>query len=246
MSNSTDPTDTAFDWSPLGEQRWRELGEAAGCSELQLRFGVTRFQGASQTAAARLAGYDGDSVGMRRAGYAACRSTGVQNLLELAAINTPASAAIDGREIDAKIAKLIRSSDSNVSLKAMELHAKREAIRKEAEAAAAEETDLNPEQELALILDLGGIASAPFIFKRYLSFVVATPLFKLIAPVARNRFPELWQQWRDRIAQHPSCYGGDYLKEWDEAGNESEPTDEDLRAVLRSSGLLKGEKEHAA
>src|SRR6516164_6565466 len=133
MSN-TSTTDTAFDWSPLGEQRWRELGEAAGCSELQLRFGVARFQGASQTAAARLAGYEGAGDALRRAGYAAYRSTGVQSLLELAAINAPGDAKISDKEIDAKIAKLIRSADSNVALKAMEMHARREAAQKEAEA----------------------------------------------------------------------------------------------------------------
>jgi hypothetical protein len=109
--SSTPTTDTAFDWSPLGEQRARELGEAAGCSELQLRYGVARLQGASQTAAARIAGYEGSGDALRRAGYAACRSTGVQNFLELAAIHMPESAAISAREIDAKVAKLIRSQD---------------------------------------------------------------------------------------------------------------------------------------
>src|SRR5262249_11745110 len=117
MSNTptTSTTDTGFDWSPLGEQRARELGEAAGCTELQLKFAVARFQGASQTAAARLSGYQGTGDSLRRAGYAAYRSTAVQSFLELAAVAMPDSVAISAREIDAKIAKLIRSADSNVA-----------------------------------------------------------------------------------------------------------------------------------
>jgi hypothetical protein len=129
-------TDSAFCWDPLGQERWRELGQAAGCSELQLRFAVAKFSGASQTAAARIAGYHGDDEALRRAGYAAARSTGVANLLELAAINAPATAAITDTEINAKLAKLIRSQDSNVSIKAMELHAKRQAALKDQKAAA--------------------------------------------------------------------------------------------------------------
>ena len=110
-------TDTDL-WHPLGEQRWRELSEGTGASELQLKFAAARFGGASATAAARMAGYSGTADSLRRAGYAAVRSTAVQNLLELAAINAPGDAKIGDREIDAKIAKLVRSADSNVSLKA--------------------------------------------------------------------------------------------------------------------------------
>jgi hypothetical protein len=71
------PTDT-FDWGPFGEPRWRELGAAAGCSEKQLRYAVAKFQGASQTAAARLAGYESggdDDSGMRRAGFGTIGTT---------------------------------------------------------------------------------------------------------------------------------------------------------------------------
>jgi hypothetical protein len=107
-------------WAPFGQERWRELADGTGASELQLKFAAARFSGASASAAARIAGYAGDAAALRRAGYAALRSTAVQNLLELAAINAPADAKISDKEIEAKIAKLIRSADSNVSLKAME------------------------------------------------------------------------------------------------------------------------------
>jgi len=64
----------------------------------------------------------------------------VQNLLELAATNAPAEAKISAKEIDAKIAKLIRSPDSAVSLKAMEMHQKRET----AQASVVVEEELSP------------------------------------------------------------------------------------------------------
>src|SRR5215472_1694165 len=125
-------TEIADIWTPLGEQRWRELAEGTGASELQIRFSAARFGGASATAAARLAGYAGDSVSLRRAGYSAVRSSAVQNLLELASVAAPGEAKISDREIDAKLARLIRSGDPNVILKAAALHAKRETARKEA------------------------------------------------------------------------------------------------------------------
>jgi hypothetical protein len=131
MANRAGDTDTdEFSWAPLGEPRWRELAQSAGASELQLRFAVAKFSGASATAAARIAGYSGNPDALRRAGYAAARSTAVANLLELAAINSPVDAKITDKELDAKIAKMVRSPDSNVSIKAIELHAKREAQRK--------------------------------------------------------------------------------------------------------------------
>ena len=74
--NMTDTT--AFDFGVLGETVWRELQEATGASDLQLRFAVLRFGGATATKAAKLAGYSGDSEAIRRAGYSALRSTAVQ------------------------------------------------------------------------------------------------------------------------------------------------------------------------
>jgi hypothetical protein len=123
-----------IEWVSLGEERWRELGQATGCSELQLRFAVLRFGGMSAGAAAKLSGYAGTNKSWRRVGYDAVRSTAVQNLLELAAVNAPEDARISDKEIDARIAKLVRSPDPNVSLKAVEAHAKRQAQRRELEA----------------------------------------------------------------------------------------------------------------
>lgn len=180
------------------------MGEAAGCSKLQLKFGVARFQGASQTAAARAAGYQGNDDALRRAGYAACRSTGVQNLLELAAVNAPATAAITDTEINAKIAKLVRSSDSNVSLKAMDLHAKRQAAKAAELAAKEDDGDVDPDQadaDLICAIPVGGIGAAICLglhYNRGVGRIAHFTFLKEVAPLVSRKFPENWQRWRAR------------------------------------------------
>jgi len=190
-------------WNPLGEQKWRELAEGTGASELQIRFAAARFGGASATRAAALAGYSGDGAALRRAGYTAVRSTCVQNLLELASIAAPADARISSKEIDAKISKMIRSSDSNVSLKAMEVFAKREAARKEAESNEPDlpfEVVMLNEARGLLGCGLGGLLHVAAMnlgiigyYGPRLSFTVL-PLFAELAPNIKAEYPEVWQR----------------------------------------------------
>ena len=229
----TDDSDS-FDWGALGEARWRELGETTGASHLQLRFAVARFSGASATRAAKLAGYSGDSDALRRAGYSAVRSTAVQNLLELAAINAPGDAKISEKEIDAKISKLIRSADSNVSLKAMELHAKREAAQKEAQA-SGETTDFR--QVVDECFKLNGIYVAPCVAGWWKHFVLGAPYFELYASFLKRRFPELWEQYRDPLLRRSDCGERDCLKTFDELGDRPELTDDQFRAALTIKGM---------
>jgi hypothetical protein len=191
-------------WAPLGEQRWRDLAEGTGASELQLKFAAARFGGATASRAAKLAGYadDGDGA-IRRAGYSALRSTAVQTLLELAAINAPGDAKISSKEIDAKISKMIRSQDSNVSLKAMEVFAKREAARKEAESnepeLPADVAMLNEARGL-LGCGSGGLLHVAALhlgiigdYGPRVSFT-ALPLFAELAPNIKEEYPEVWQR----------------------------------------------------
>ena len=190
-------------WHPLGEQRWRELAEGTGASELQLKFAAARFGGATATAAARMAGYSGDGDSLRRAGNAAVRSTAVQNLLELAAINAPGDARISAREIDAKIAKLIRSADSNVSLKAMELHAKRETSRQSSEPDVDELISTYPDVYFARLLEAFGPERGPVMVSLWAWYVgslgkgneafVLAPFLEKLAPHVAADFPDVWR-----------------------------------------------------
>jgi hypothetical protein len=196
-------TDTDI-WHPLGEKTWRELSDGTGASELQLKFAACRFGGASATKAAKLAGYSGDNDSIRRAGYTATRSTAVQALLELASVAAPGESRITDREIDAKLARLIRSADPNVVIKAAELHAKREGARKDA--GEVQEEELSPklalEREARGLLgcDMGGTLGVAAMYlgiiTKYgprLSFA-ALPLFKELAPSIKAEWAEVWQR----------------------------------------------------
>jgi hypothetical protein len=190
-------------WAPFGEARWRELAEGTGASELQLKFAAARFSGASASAAARIAGYAGDAAALRRAGYAALRSTAVQNLLELAAINAPADAKISDKEIEAKIAKLIRSADSNVSLKAMEQHSKREAAHKEA---AQESPDINVWDECSAMctdMPMSGVGAglAMGVWVNGGGNLINFPLISEAAPIVSKKWPEDWARWLEKHSE---------------------------------------------
>jgi hypothetical protein len=191
-------------WAPLGESRWRELADGTGASELQLKFAAARFSGASASAAARIAGYAGDAAALRGAGYAALRSTAVQNLLELAAINAPADAKISDKEIEAKIAKLIRSADSNVSLKAMEQHSKREAARKEA---AQESPDVDVWAECSAMctdMPVSGVGAglAMGVWVNGGGNLINFPLIAEAAPIVSKKWPEDWARWLEKHSEH--------------------------------------------
>src|SRR5438045_1983433 len=93
-------------WKPFDEPTWRDFAQTVGAPELQLKFGVARFNGATATAAAKIAGYAGDHASIRRAGYQALRSSAVTALIELAETNAPEAAGLSDREVDAKVAKL--------------------------------------------------------------------------------------------------------------------------------------------
>ena len=80
-------TDDDF-WGEKGEEYWRDLGAQCGASELQIKFACARYQGASATGAAKLAGYAESPVdpgAIRQAGHKAIRSTAVAAMLALAA-----------------------------------------------------------------------------------------------------------------------------------------------------------------
>jgi hypothetical protein len=193
--------DTAtFDWAPFGEPRWRELAEAAGCSELQLKFAVARFGGASAASAARLAGYTGDAAQMRRSGYASVRSTGVQSLLELAAINAPADVKLSDREVDAKLTKLIRSADGNLSLKAIEVRGKRERERAASRDTEWEGADADLSGFLTFFGDSRGAVVAMLIGAYWDSvpkgdrLFFIQPLLDDLAPIVASEFPDVWRR----------------------------------------------------
>src|SRR6516225_4241271 len=126
---SIDKTDP---WHPFGEAQWREFAETVRASDLQLKFAVARFNGASAAEAARVAGYAGDHDAIRRAGYQALRTSAVVALLDMAAVHAPGEQKLTEGEVDYRLAKLVRSPDPLIMLKATELYDKRKQRAKEA------------------------------------------------------------------------------------------------------------------
>jgi hypothetical protein len=103
-------------------------------TETQIKFACARHQGANKVRAATLAGYSGGPEALRSAGVRAEGTKAVEDLLTLAAAvedggskDGPATPA----EIDRKLAKLIRSPDGAISLKAIEVMARRDELRRQ-------------------------------------------------------------------------------------------------------------------
>ena len=130
----TNTTDEDF-YKPFGEAKWKEFAETVQASDLQLKFAVARFSGATASAAAKIAGYAGDHDAIRRAGYQAVRSAAVVALLDLAAVHAPAENALTDVEVDTRLARLVRSPDPLIMLKATELYDKRKQRARDAGAA---------------------------------------------------------------------------------------------------------------
>ena len=193
------PIDSDF-WAPFGEAQGRDFASTVSASELQLRFAVARFNGATAAKAAEIAGYAGSRDELRRAGYSAVRSAAVVAILDLAAVNAPAEAKISDKEIDAKIAKLIRSADPNVSLKAVDARDKRENARKADRQSAAD--NMTRDEILGQLLSetfgLGFVAilylgAAQEYGPRF--NVNALGLFPQLAPHVCAQYPEIWQRF---------------------------------------------------
>jgi hypothetical protein len=123
-----------FLWGDLTERWWRESGASCRATETQIKYACSRHQGANKSKAAALAGYKGTPEALRSQGVRAEGTQAVDALLTLAAA---AESGVDGEgpatavEIDRKLAKLIRSPDGSISLKAIETYQRREEQRRQ-------------------------------------------------------------------------------------------------------------------
>ena len=139
----TDP----FDWGPLGEAWWLETAAQLGASDLQTKFACAKHRGCSNTEAARQAGYEADSDGMRSAGYRAMRSNSVERLLAFAASEGGGyGGEVDRDEAKRILSSLARGSDPRVRISAVEqLNKMAEADRQQQDA----EDEPTPKEALA-------------------------------------------------------------------------------------------------
>jgi hypothetical protein len=194
-----------FTYGALGESWWVAAGAELKASAELVKFACARHQGASAAASARLAGITGTAVSIRQAGYRMLRTTTVSNLLALAAAEDQGVAGgITATEIDAKLAKMIRSPDHNISIRAIESHARREAVRRDL--APVEEEDV-PEETLHFIISHCRTVEAVLLCyaemllcgnpgkynKIGMGYGCNSPLVAELVPQLAHRFPEQWK-----------------------------------------------------
>jgi hypothetical protein len=190
-------------WKPFGETKWRDFATTVSATELQLRYAVSKFNGSTNSAAAKVAGYKGDKDEIRRAGYTANRSTAVVALIELAETHAPQAAGLTDAEVDAKVAKLVRSPDPQISLKATEFFDR----RKQRKEAASAQPELTLEELLADIItsvpESGcGAFFAMSTFRSKTGNLINYPYLAETAPIIARYFPSEWQIWRASEKAH--------------------------------------------
>jgi hypothetical protein len=192
--------DAEFSWGRLGESWWMAAGAELRASPELVRFAAARHQGASAAAAARLAGITGTAVSIRQSGYRMLRTTTVSNLLALAAAEDSGTAGgITQTEIDGKLAKMIRSPDSAISIRAIEAHGRREAERRQREAAAdgeARSPDETAIDFLELFQDARGAAVTGLLLTHDITAeqFLSGAVLAVLAPHIRGEFPDVWRR----------------------------------------------------
>jgi hypothetical protein len=192
-----------FDWGQLTKDWWTETGKTIGASERAIRFSAAKFRGASNTVAAREAGYGGtNESGARSEGYRLYRSNKVTQLLSLAAAE--AGGGIDGcvqpQEARQILSHLARGSDPSVRIKALEalarMHDREQALIANQPEETLEQTlghiiTAVPYQGVGAFLSISSFISGG-------GFIGSYPYLAEVAPNISRYFPDLWQRWRAR------------------------------------------------
>jgi hypothetical protein len=195
----TNQTNDAFSWGALGQKWWEENGAACRATPTQIRFAACRHLGCNKAKSAALAGYKGSPEALRSTGVRAEGSTAVEHLLTLAqaAESDTDPESLTAKEIDRKLAKLVRSPDGALALKALETHEKREALKRQrpSEEATTEEAvrDLvalcTPSMAALVWCELG-----MRVYRWH------TPFLQLFVPHLLNHYPDHWMAYRPVLA----------------------------------------------
>jgi hypothetical protein len=245
-----------FTYGALGESWWAAAGAELKASAELVKFACARHQGASAAAAARLAGIKGTAVSIRQAGYRMLRTTTVSNLLALAAAEDSGIAGgITATEIDAKLAKMIRSPDHNISIRAIESHARREAVRRDLQ--PVEEEDV-PEETLSMLFTSCRTIEAvllcyaemmlcgnPGKYNRIgVGFGCHSPMMAEMIPHLAHRFPEQWKVYRAELVGsfgHMNDFVAKLeagpLLSWDEIGERARVKAQEARRTVAAPAL---------
>src|SRR5262249_31669083 len=145
----------------------------------------------------------------RQQGYRVLRSTAVSNLLALAASETGGAAGgITDEEIDATLARMIRSPDPAIGLRAIETREKRLGGQQATRAAAAQEPSL--EDAMKEAIESAPVFGAAFLAEMFLTQHTGLPLgsaaFCQAAKDIARRFPDIWQSWKQIHPGHDEFF----------------------------------------
>lgn len=190
-----------FDYGQLTKDWWYETGKTIGASDKAIKFSAAKFRGASNTVAAREAGYGGtNESGARTEGYRLYRSNKVTQLLSLAAAE--AGGGIDGcvqpQEAKQILSHLARGSDPSVRIKALEainkMHDREQELVRNQPEESLEQTLGHiiiavPYQGAGAFLSLSSFVSNG-------GFICSYPYLSEVAPTIARYFPDWWQKQR--------------------------------------------------
>jgi hypothetical protein len=145
-TNDTPTGDTAFDWSPLGEQWWTQTAATVGANKKQLMFACAKYRGCSNAQCAKESGYGSTADARKAEGYRVFKSNTVQSLLALAAAEEGGKSKGDITPQEARtiLSKLARGSDPAIKIKALESLAKMDAAEKNTPAHDYDNKEGNP------------------------------------------------------------------------------------------------------
>jgi hypothetical protein len=127
------PAKPPFDWGPLPEKWYREVGSDRGADDRPIMFAAAVVRGASHTLAAYEAGYspcsDPKGVAMRNAGLRASRTGVVRDIIamamkELGIGDDEADDDFDEAARHRALVRMAKHGDPNIKLRAMDLLAK--------------------------------------------------------------------------------------------------------------------------
>jgi len=199
-----------FDYGQLTKDWWHETGKTIGASDRAIKFAAAKFRGASNTVAAREAGYGGtNESGARTEGYRLYRSNKVTQLLSLAAAE--AGGGIDGcvqsQEARQILSHLARGSDPSVRIKALEALAKMQEREDEAKRGEPEPTLDETLVTVIAALPMSGLGAAMAMgtwFNKAKS-IATFPFLELCAPIVHQNFPSEWARFRNGVVRQDTA-----------------------------------------
>jgi hypothetical protein len=196
-----------FDWGELGSDWWVRTAAQIGASEKHAKFAARKHAGATNTDAARSAGFGGGSDGSTRSeGYRLFRSNKINQLLAMATAEsgTGYDGTVTKQESKSILSHLARGSDPQVRIKSIELLNKLEREEAAANNARAEETLEENFGKIITLVPEGGIGAfmALSVYIHSGAFIGNFPFLAEVAPILSRNFPDVWQEWRAKQSAH--------------------------------------------